>query len=95
MYVLSDVRLVASSLLSFAAFLRYDEIAKFQCRDITFAVGSMSVDVRSSKTDQYRQGDTVLVAHTGSPTCPVAMLERYYNLGGLSHSSSLSLYHLD
>lgn len=89
---LSNVRLVASSLLSFAAFLRYDEIAKLRCCDITFAVGSMTVHIRSSKTDQYRQGDTVLVARTGSPTCPVAMMELYYSLGGLSHTSSLSLF---
>ena len=52
----------------------------------------MSVRIRCSKTDQYRQGDTVLVARTGSPTCPVVMLEQYFRLGGLSHSSTLSLF---
>ena len=89
---LSDVRLAARSLLSFAAFLRYDEISKLRCCDVTFSTESMSVRIRSSKTDQYRQGDTVLVARTGSPTCPVAMLEQYFWLGGLSHSSTLSLF---
>ena len=52
----------------------------------------MLVRIRSSKTDQYRQGDTILVARTASPTCPVAMLEQYFKLGGLSHSSTLSLF---
>ena len=89
---LSDVRLAACLLLSFAAFLRYDEISKLRCCDVTFSTESMSVRIRSSKTDQYRQGDTVLVARTGSPTCPVAMLEQYFRLGGLSHSSTLSLF---
>ena len=64
--------------LSFAAFLRYDEISKLRCCDVTFSTESMSVRIRSSKTDQYRQGDTVLMARTGSPTCPVAMLEQYF-----------------
>ena len=32
------------------------------------------------------------MARTGSPTCPVAMLEQYIRLGGLSHSSTLSLF---
>ena len=89
---LSDVRLAACSLLSFAAFLRYNEISKLRCCDVTFSTESMSVQIRSSKTDQYRQGDTVLVARTGSPTCPVAMLQQYFRLGEFSHSSTLSLF---
>ena len=40
---LSDVRLAACSLLSFAAFLRYDEISKLRCCDVTFSTESMSV----------------------------------------------------
>ena len=31
-----DVRLAASCSLAFAAFLRYDEMAKLRCCDITF-----------------------------------------------------------
>ena len=72
---LSDIRLAASALLAFAAFLRFDELAKLRCCDITFTESAMSVHIASSKTDQYRQGDTVLVARTGNATCPVAMLE--------------------
>ena len=50
---LSDVRLVASCLLSFAAFLRYDELAKLRCCDITFGSTHVEVHIVSSKTDQY------------------------------------------
>ena len=77
---LSDVRLVASCLLSFAAFLRYDELAKLRCCDTTFGSTHIEVHIVSSKTDQYRQGDSVVVARSGSPTCPVAMLERYFSI---------------
>ena len=58
---LSELRLAASCLVTFAAFLRYDKIAKLRCCDIAFSEGDMSMHILSSKTDQYRQGDTVLV----------------------------------
>ena len=89
---LSELRLAASCLLAFAAFLRYDEMAKLRCCDIAFSEESMTVHILSSKTDQYRQGDTVLVARTGSSTCPVAMMERYFAQAGLLHSSSLLVF---
>ena len=89
---LSDVRLATSALLSFAAFLRYDEVAALRCCDIKFSDDSMAVHIRSSKTDQFRQGDKVMVVRTGSPTCPVAMMERYFRMASLSRSSSLSFF---
>ena len=89
---LTDVRLVASSLLAYAAFLRFDELAKLRCCDVVFRHDSMSIHIVSSKTDQYRKGDTVLVARTDSATCPVAMLERYVALAEINLSSEASLF---
>lgn len=89
---LSEIRLAASVLLAFAAFLRFDELAKLRCCDIKFTESAMSVHIVSSKTDQYRQGDTVLVARTGNATCPVAMLESYVAAAGISLSSELHLF---
>ena len=66
----TDVRLVAECLLAFSAFLRYDELAKLRCCDVTFCATHMSVHITSSKTDQYRQGENVVMTRTGSPTCP-------------------------
>ena len=37
----------------------------------------MTVRIVSCKSNQYRQGDSVIVARTGSCSCPVAMLEHY------------------
>ena len=89
---LTDMRLVAACLLAFSAFLRYDELAKLRCCDITFSHTRMSIHILSSKTDQYRQGDSVLVGRTGSSTCPVAMLERYYSMAALPKQSKLRLF---
>ena len=89
---LSDTRLAAACLLAFAAFLRYDDLARLRCCDIKLEVSYMTVHITSSKTDQYRQGDTVMVARTGTSTCPVAMLERYAAAASIELSSSLRLF---
>ena len=89
---LSDLRLAASSLLAFAAFLRYDEVSRLRCCDIQFRQEAMSVHISSSKTDQYRQGDSVMIARTGTAACPVAMLERYITAADISLSSELCLF---
>ena len=89
---LSDVRLVAACVLAYAAFLRYDELAKLRCCDVTFKDTHMEVHITSSKTDQYRQGDSVVVARTGSATFPVALLERYYGMAVITRVSRLKLF---
>ena len=52
----------------------------------------MVLKINSSKTDQYRQGDSLLIARTGQSTCPVAMMERYFVMGGVSSGSSEKLF---
>ena len=45
-----------------------------------------------SKNDPFRQGSEVLVARTGTPTCPVAMLERYITAVGIPMNSVAYLF---
>ena len=84
---LADLRLMAMALLAFSAFLRCDELFKLRVCDVSFAAGHMSVSLPKSKTDQYREGATVVVARSGIQTCPVAMLERYFERAMLSRGS--------
>ena len=86
---LGDLRLMAACLLGFAAFLRYDELSKLRCEDLVFTPKFLQIKIRSSKTDQYHQDDTVLVARTGKPTCPVSMVECYMAKGDLVGTSGL------
>jgi len=86
---LSDVRFLAACLLGFAAFLRYEELSSLKCSDVLFFTEHMEIKIRLSKTDQLRQGDHVLVARSTKITCPVAMLECYMGMGGLSSSSGI------
>ena len=89
---LVEVRLAAICLLAFSAFLRFDEIVKIRCCDLDFQPQHMVVIIRSSKTDQYRQGDQVLIARSGTSTCPVAMLEQYVCIAAIDQKSELRLF---
>ena len=85
---LSDLRLMAMALLAFAAFLRSDELINLRACDVSFVAGHMAISLPKSKTDQYRDGVTVMVARSGTSTCPVAMLERYFDKAALTQSST-------
>ena len=84
---LSEVRLLAVCLLAFAGFLRCDELLKLECADVVFNVEGLVLCIRSSKTDQFREGASLVVARTGTCTCPVEMMERYFRMGHLSMGS--------
>ena len=89
---LSEVRLAAVALLAYAAFLRYEELAKLRCCDVNFYPDCLTVCITSSKTDQYREGAKLTVARMGLATCPVAMLEKYFALAELEYSSQEKLF---
>jgi hypothetical protein len=49
-------------LLSFAGFLRFDEVSSFLCSDVKIECEYLFLFIRKSKTDQYRNGNEVLIA---------------------------------
>lgn len=57
-----------------------------------FCAGYMVIKVLSSKTDQLRQGDEVVVVRSGSATCPVVCLEQYCKLAGIDSGSTERLF---
>lgn len=81
---LSDIRLATACLLSYAGFLRFNELVRLRPVDIIIEEGMMSIHIVQSKTDQLRKGDEIVVARTKSATCPVAMLEYYLKRTGMS-----------
>ena len=78
------IRTMTICLLGYAGFFRFNELASLKESDVKFYEDHVEVFVESSKTDQYREGAWVPIARTGSKICPVAMLERYWNLGEIS-----------
>ena len=84
---LTEVRLLAICLVAFAGFLRCEELLKLRCADVAFNTEGMVINITSSKTDQYREGASLVIAHTGTATCPVSMMQRYFSMGHLVHDS--------
>ena len=81
---LLHIRTLAMSLISFAGFLRFNELAQIKMGYLAFTSTHLSIQIKSSKTDIYRQGDAVIIARSGLPTCPVDMLELYLKLAIIS-----------
>ena len=89
---LSDLRLTTGCLLGFAGFLHFDELISLQPCDFQLQAEMMSIWIVSIKTDQLRQGDSVVMARTGSPTRPVAMLEQCFTRTGMSVNDERFLF---
>ena len=85
--------MLAVCLVAFAGFLHCNELIKLKCSDITFNAEDMVINVQSSKTNQYRECASLVIAHTGSVTCPVSMMERYFHIGKLDRTSHGMLFH--
>ena len=89
---LTEVRLLAVCLVAYAGFMQCDELVKLKGSDVTFNAEGMVVKIKSSKTDQYREGASLVIARTGQVTCPVAMMERYCHMGEIDHTSQAKLF---
>ena len=75
-------------LLGYSGFLRFSELANIKASNIIFHDTHVEITIESSKTDVYRQGNTVLIARTNSDLCPVRMLESYLKLSNIPFNSS-------
>ena len=89
---LKDLRLATLCGLGFSGFLRFNELSCIRPLDLSFEKDHLKIFIRKSKTDIYRKGNVVFIARTFSKYCPVALLERYMKLGGISLSSDLALF---
>ena len=84
---LSDVRILAMCLLAFAGFLRFQELQSLRRCDFFFHEKYLKVFIESSKTDQYRDGQWIIIVKSGQDTCPYAMLKCYFLMAGISEDS--------
>ena len=65
---LSDLRLATACLLGFAGFLCFDKLINLRLCDFQLQAEMMLIWIVRIKTDQLRQGDSVVVARTETPT---------------------------
>lgn len=84
---LKNVRIATIFLLCYSGFLRFSELANLRSSDIVLFTSHVKLFLFKSKTDIYREGRDVVIARTGSVTCPVNMLERYLKLADIQKTS--------
>ena len=85
---LSDIRNVTFCLIGFAGFLRFDENSNIKWCHITIHETHLSIFLPRSKTDQFHNGSTVIIAQTGNATVSYNMLLRYASLACADITSS-------
>ena len=74
------IRDLAMIVLSFAGFLRFDELSSLKCYDVTVHDHVLKLKIGHSKTDQYRQGNDVLISKGNTLACPVSIFRHYVSL---------------
>ena len=76
-------------MLPFAAFLRFDELAKLVRSDLEVDTEKLQSFIECSKTHQYQENVWVVVAVSRRATCPANMMNLYVDEAHLSHDSPL------
>ena len=89
---LGVIRDLAMIVLCYAGFLRYSEVSGIKSDHVKFIENShIEIHLEKSKTDQYRLGDSVVIAKGQSAACPFLLLKKYFSLAGI-HYSTDSVY---
>ena len=73
--------------LGFNGLFRISELLDLQATDITTHEGHLEISVKSSKTDQYREGNKVFISKTGGITCPHSLVCRFFASAGIHRDS--------
>jgi hypothetical protein len=68
-------------------FFRYKEISNIKMNNLSFYHTHVKICIESSKTDIYRQGNTVIIAKKNTDTCPVKLLPYYCKIAELRAKS--------
>lgn len=84
---LSHKRIACMCLVSFAVFLRFSELVSLKRSDIHFHASHVNIFIAKSKTDQLREGNSVLIVRTNSDICPVHMLKAYLLQANIANNS--------
>ena len=57
-------------------FFRYSELADIYINGLQICEGHIQINIKRSKTEQYRQGQNIIIAKTGSDLLPVFWLNK-------------------
>ena len=74
---LIKIRFVITCLMSFAGFLRSDDLRRIQVKNISFYDDHLTVFLPKAKNDQSRKGNLVHIAKLDSTYCPVECTRKF------------------
>lgn len=89
---LKDLRLALLFVLGFHGLFRISELLDLQAADVIVHNEYLEILVKSSKTDQYREGNKVLISKTGGITCRHALVCRFFASAGIDTNSSVHVF---
>lgn len=89
---LLEVRDICMIITAFTGFLRFNELSHIRASDLCFREDHVVVIIPKSKTDQYRQGNEVLLSKGVTAACPYSWLQNYMRLGGVEVGESKFLF---
>ena len=72
---LPNLRMCCLMLLGYTGVLRYNEFVHIKANNLQLFSSHVEVVIESSKTDIYRQRNTIVIARTNNEFSPVAILE--------------------
>ena len=80
---LSNLRTILICVLSFMCFLRFSEVAKLRRRDIIINKTFLSIFIKKSKTDIYRERSWVYLTKLDTALCPIELISQYFKKGNI------------
>ena len=86
---LRDVMIIVAMVVSWFGFLRYSDVANLRAGEVTFHEKHARLWLRKSKTDQYAEGQAVIIACGTSIIDPVNILESFVTSSDRSGSDFL------
>ena len=84
---LLQLRNLVMFVIAFSGFLRSSELCFIRSRDVEFNEGFVTINVAKSKTDQLREGKSIVIAESGSCNCPCTLLKSYMLTAGIIDGS--------
>ena len=89
---LKVLRICTLCILGFSGFFRYSELSAIRMSDIKYSDSHVEINVKSSKADQYRQGQSVIISKTDTDLCPISWLNKYIAAAELQLNSDQFLF---
>lgn len=89
---LKDLCSVLLFVLGFHGLFRISELLDLQAVDVTIHTEYLEILIKSSKTDQYREGNKVFISKLGGIACPHALLCRYFASARIDPNFSVYIF---